>query len=186
MKKFLVPLILIFLNICTQSNAVIINELEIKNNNRISKETISTYGKITLGKDYNQDDLNSIIKNLYETNFFKNITLSVDGDKLVLDIEENKIVQKVIIEGIKSSQMKEAILKNLFSKDKSPFLSEKVRNDQVRIKNSLTYLGYYMSNVESRIQENENNTVDLFFKINLGEKSKISKIEFIGEKKNKR
>ena len=185
MKKFLVPLILIFLNICTQSNAVIINELEIKNNNRISKETISTYGKITLGKDYNQDDLNSIIKNLYETNFFKNITLSVDGDKLVLDIEENKIVQKVIIEGIKSSQMKEAILKNLFSKDKSPFLSEKVRNDQVRIKNSLTYLGYYMSNVESRIQENENNTVDLFFKINLGEKSKISKIEFIGEKKIK-
>tara|TARA_Y100000992_G_scaffold137704_1_gene91181 strand:+ start:927 stop:3167 length:2241 start_codon:yes stop_codon:yes gene_type:complete len=185
MKKFLVPLILIFLNICTQSNAVIINQLEIKNNNRISKETISTYGKITLGKDYNQDDLNSIIKNLYETNFFKNITLSVDGDKLVLDIEENKIVQKVIIEGIKSSQMKEAILKNLFSKDKSPFLSEKVRNDQVRIKNSLTYLGYYMSNVESRIQENENNTVDLFFKINLGEKSKISKIEFIGEKKIK-
>ena len=185
MKKFLVLLTVIFLNICNQSNAVVINELEIKNNNRISKETISTYGKITLGKDYNQNDLNLIIKNLYETNFFKNITLSIDGNKLIINIEENKIIQKVIIEGIKSSQMREAILKNLFSKDKSPFLSEKVRNDQVRIKNSLTYLGYYMSNVESRIQQNENNTVDLFFKIDLGEKSKISKIEFIGDKKIK-
>ena len=51
MKKFLVLLTVIFLNICNQSNAVVINELEIKNNNRISKETISTYGKITLGKD---------------------------------------------------------------------------------------------------------------------------------------
>ena len=153
MKKFLVLLTVIFLNICNQSNAVVIDELEIKNNNRISKETISTYGKITLGKDYNQNDLNLIIKNLYETNFFKNITLSIDGNKLVINIEENKIIQKIIIEGVKSSQMREAILKNLFSKDKSPFLSEKVRNDQVRIKNSLTYLGYYMSNVESRIQQ---------------------------------
>ena len=185
MKKFLVLLTVIFLNICNQSNAVVIDELEIKNNNRISKETISTYGKITLGKDYNQNDLNLIIKNLYETNFFKNITLSIDGNKLVINIEENKIIQKIIIEGVKSSQMREAILKNLFSKDKSPFLSEKVRNDQVRIKNSLTYLGYYMSNVESRIQQNENNTVDLYFKIDLGEKSKISKIEFIGDKKIK-
>ncbi len=185
MKKFLVLLTVIFLNICNQSNAVVINELEIKNNNRISKETISTYGKITLGKDYNQNDLNLIIKNLYETNFFKNITLSIDGNKLVINIEENKIIQKIIVEGIKSSQMREAILKNLFSKDKSPFLSEKVRNDQIRIKNSLTYLGYYMSNVESRIQQNENDTVDLYFKIDLGEKSKISKIEFIGDKKIK-
>tara|TARA_B100000902_G_C27281101_1_gene901821 strand:- start:233 stop:2044 length:1812 start_codon:yes stop_codon:yes gene_type:complete len=42
-----------------------------------------------------------------------------------------------------------------------------------------------MSNVESRIQENENNTVNLFFDIELGEKSKISKIEFIGDKKVK-
>ena len=72
--------------------------------------------------------------------------------------------------------MEEAILKNLFSKDKAPFLLEKVKNDQIRIKNSLTYLGYYMSNVSSMIQENNNNTVNLFFDIELGEKSKISKI----------
>ena len=42
-----------------------------------------------------------------------------------------------------------------------------------------------MSKVDSRIQENENKTVNLFFDIDLGEKSKITKIEFIGDKKIK-
>ena len=185
MKNLLFSIICFILMLSVKANAVIINELEIRNNERISKETISTYGKIILNKDYSQSDLNLIIKNLYDTNFFNNISVSVEGNKLILDIDENKIIQKVIIEGIKSSQMEEAILKNLFSKDKAPFLLEKVKNDQIRIKNSLTYLGYYMSNVASRIQENNNNTVDLFFDVELGEKSKISKIEFIGDKKIK-
>ena len=185
MKKLLLPLLVLFSLLCVKSYAVIINDIEVKNNERISKETIITYGKIQLNKDYSQDDLNLIIKNLYDTNFFNDISLTLEGNKLVIDISENKIIQKVIVEGIKSSEMEKTILKNLFSKDKAPFLLEKVKNDQIRIKDSLTYLGYYMSNVESRIQENENNTVNLFFDIQLGEKSKISKIEFIGDKKVK-
>ena len=185
MKNLLFSLILFFTSIAITAHAVVINEIEIKNNSRISKETISTYGKIDLNKDYDQDDLNLIIKNLYETNFFDNIILSIEGNKLILDITENKIIQKVYVEGIKSNEMKETILKNLFSKDKSPFLLDQVKEDQIRIKDSLSYLGYYMASVESRIQDNNNNTIDLFFEISLGEKSKISKIEFVGDKKIK-
>ena len=39
-------------------------------NKRISKESIIVFGKIDLNKDYNQVDLNLILKNLYETQFF--------------------------------------------------------------------------------------------------------------------
>ena len=134
MKNLLFSLILFFTSIAITAHAVVINEIEIKNNSRISKETISTYGKIDLNKDYDQDDLNLIIKNLYETNFFDNIILSIEGNKLILDITENKIIQKVYVEGIKSNEMKETILKNLFSKDKSPFLLDQVKEDQIRIK----------------------------------------------------
>ena len=104
---------------------------------------------------------------------------------LIINVEENKIIQSVLIEGIKSSRIQESILENLFSRDKSPFLLEKVKNDQNRIKKSLTDQGYYFSNVDSKIIENNNNTVDLIFKINLGEKSLVSKIEFVGDKKIK-
>ena len=105
MKNLFLSLVLLLFSLCVNSHAVVVKELEVKNNERISKETISTYGKIELNKDYSQDDLNLILKNLYETNFFSNISLSIEGGKLILDIVENKIIQKVVIEGIKSSEM---------------------------------------------------------------------------------
>ena len=184
MKLFAATIVsLLFL--VTTAKAVVINNIKVNNNQRITKETILTYGNIKLNKEYNQKQLNKIIKDLYKTNFFKKISLRVDGQTLVLDIEENKIIQSVKVEGVKSNKIKTAILKNLFSKDKSPFLIEKVKNDVNRMKTSLNNIGYYLSNVKSKILENDNNTVDLIFEVTLGDKSKIRKIEFIGDKKIK-
>ena len=183
MKTLFLSCVLLFF--AFKANSVIIKKVEVKNNNRISKETIITYGNIIIGKDYNQDDLNEVIKKLYDTNFFKNISLKLDNDLLILDIEENKIIQNVIIEGVKSESIKDKILENLFSKDKSPFLIEKINKDRLLIISSLNYLGYYLSEVETRYEENANKTVDLIFDIKLGNKSKISSIEFIGDKKFK-
>ena len=122
---------------------------------------------------------------MYDTNFFKDISLKVDGQTLILNIEENKIIQSVKVEGVKANKIREAILENLYSKDKSPFLIEKVKIDENRMKTSLNNIGYYLSDVTSKIIENNNNTVDLIFQVNLGEKSKINKIEFVGDKKIK-
>ena len=121
MKKFFFLFIFICFSILN-SYADIINELKVTNNKRISEATIITYGQIELGKNYNQDELNKIIKNLYETNFFKDISLNIDNNILFINVVENKIIQSVVIEGVKSQRIQKAILKNLFSKDKAPFL----------------------------------------------------------------
>ncbi len=184
MKFFFLSIVGLFF-LVTTSHAVIIKDIEIINNKRISKETIITYGDIKFNKDYSQKELNAVIKNLYDTNFFKNILLKVVEQTLVLEIEENKIIQSVIIEGVDANKIKDAILKNLFSKDKSPFLIEKVKIDEDRMKTSLNAIGYYLSDVKSKILENNNGTVDLIFEVNLGDKSKITKIEFVGDKKIK-
>ena len=169
----------------TSVNADVVNKLIINNNDRISDETIKTYGQIEIGKNYNNEDINKILKNLYNTDFFKNITLKLDGDTLIINVEENKIIQSVNIEGVDSSRIKESILKNLYSKDKAPFLMEKVKSDKIRILNSLNTSGYYLANVDVETKENSNDTIDLIFKINLGDKAVISKIEYIGDKKIK-
>ena len=183
--KFIFTLIVGLILLVTTSHAVVIKDIKVNNNKRITKETIITYGNIKLNKDYNQNELNRIIKDLYDTNFFKEISLKVDGQILILNLVENKIIQSVRVEGVKSKTIKEAILKNLFSKDKSPFLIEKVKIDENRMKTSLNLIGYYLSDVKSKILENNNDTVDLIFDVNLGEKSRIKKIEFIGDKKIK-
>ena len=53
------------------------------------------------------------------------------------------------------------------------------------MKISLNSIGYYLSDVKSKIIENSNDTVNLIFEVDLGNKSKIAKIDFVGDKKVK-
>ena len=185
MKIFLSIVLIFFYVLSAIVKADVINEIEVKNNNRISKQTIITYGNIELNKDYDLNSINEIFKNLYNTNFFEDLKIDIVGDKLIIEVKENKIIQEVSVEGIKSKSLTKAILENLFSKSKSPFLISKVKEDSDKIKISLNSAGYYFAEVNSKISDNDNETVDLIFEINLGEKSVISQIEFIGDKKVK-
>ena len=52
--------IILFFNSILQVNSEIINEVVVKNNNRVPKTTILTFGNIKLGSDYSENDLNNI------------------------------------------------------------------------------------------------------------------------------
>jgi len=143
MTKYISLFILIFFTFFSNLNAEVINQIIIKNNNRISIETIKTYGDIKIGIDYSSNDLNKILKNLYETNFFKNIKLDIANNVLTIDVVENKIIQTVSINGVKSEKTTEAILKDLSLKSKSSFIESFVAEDLFRIKSSLYFQGYY-------------------------------------------
>ena len=182
MKIIIFISVLVFFNFFNQLKADIINNIIVNNNERISLGTIKTYGKIEIGKDYSEDDLNQILKNLYETKFFKNISLKIDNQVLIIDLIENKLVQTIIIEGIKSTTIKNTILESLIIKEKAPFNESDISKDLSNIKRSLTLEGYYLSNIDSNIIENNNNTVNIVFNIDIGDKSKISIIEFTGDK----
>ena len=182
MKIIIFISVLVFFNFFNQLKADIINNIIINNNERISLGTIKTYGKIEIGKDYSEDDLNQVLKNLYETKFFKDISLKIDNQVLIIDLIENKLVQTIIIEGIKSSTIKNTVLESLIIKEKAPFNESDISKDLSNIKRSLTSEGYYLSNIDSNIIENNNNTVNIVFNIDIGDKSKISIIEFTGDK----
>ena len=107
MKYFLIILI-IYKFAFTYAYADIINKIEVKNNNRITKETIITFGNIELGKDYNQEQLNNVLIDLYSTNFFSDIKFDVQGDVLVVEVEERKIIQQIVLNGVPAEKTKKA------------------------------------------------------------------------------
>ena len=181
MLRLISTLLIVLLSI-TMSKAEIIQGIEIKNNVRVSKQTIINFGKVELGKDYSDNDLNIILKNLYNTNFFSDVSISIKNNILVIDVEENKIIQTLQIRGLKTKSLNEALLKEVSLRDKSPYNEFQASQDLQLIKNILTSYGFYFAEVKSSIQENENNTVNLIYDINLGEKALISKIEFTGNK----
>ena len=94
-------LILIFLN---KSYADIVKEIRILNNERITKETILVFSDIKIGENYNANDLDKVIKDLYKTNFFSNVSLNLSNGILTINVEENQIIQNIVINGIKKKE----------------------------------------------------------------------------------
>ena len=180
--KYLFIILLIFKLAFTYASGEVINNIEVKNNKRITKETIITFGGIELGKDYSQQQLNDILLDLYSTNFFSDIKFNLQGNTLIVEVEERKIVQKIIINGIKAKKTNELILKNLSIREKSPYVNFLAKQDINKIENALNSSGYYFNKVDVEIKNNNNDTVDLIYNINLGEKALIKNIIFTGEK----
>ena len=72
----------------TQSlRSEILKEIIISGNERISDETLLVYGEIKKNKDYTQEDIDIIIKNLYDTKFFSNISINFSAGILKIDVK---------------------------------------------------------------------------------------------------
>ena len=122
------------------AKAELINDIKLENNKRVSKESIIAFGNIILGKDYSEADINQILVDLYDTNFFIDIKLKIINNILVVNVEKKKIIQTILLEGIKSKENTENILKQLTLKDKSPFDEFTAKQDLTKIKNFLENL----------------------------------------------
>ena len=179
--------ILFFILIPFNLNAEILNKIEINGNERIADETIIVYGEVEKGKDYSQEGIDQIIKKLYETKFFSKISVDFSSGILKITVKENPIINSIIIQGEPTKKFTKVILEALSLKEKSSYIKSDVKNDLETIKTFYRSLGYYSPNVEARTQEvaGGNNLLNLIFSINKGEREKISKIFFIGEKKIK-
>ena len=66
---------LIFLFLSTHAISEILNKIEITGNNRISDETIKLFISIDVNEQINDFKIKNILKKLYETNFFQDITV---------------------------------------------------------------------------------------------------------------
>ena len=181
MRYFFI-ILLFFKFAFTNALSKVIENIIIKNNERVTKETIISFGGIELGKDYTQEQLNDILIDLYSTNFFSDIKFNIDGNTLIIEVEERKIIQQIILNGIKAEKTKKSILKNLNLREKSPYVNFLAKQDISKIQNALNSSGYYFNEVDVTLKNNSNDTVDLIYNIKLGEKALIKNIIFTGEK----
>jgi outer membrane protein insertion porin family len=185
MFKFFIQLILlsIFLTFSTYSKNY--EKIIVNGNERISSETILVFSEITDNKSLDENSVNEILKRLYNSGFFKDVTVKIENNNLVINVLENPIIQTVFIEGIKRKKTVDSLYEVLSLRNRSSYNSFLIKKDEVAILKYLKDDGYYFSSITSSYQDLGDNKIDLFYKIDLGEKSKISKISFIGDKKVK-
>ena len=164
----------------------IVDNVKILGNKRISDQSIIIFGDIKLNKDYDENNLNLILKKLYQTNFFKSINIGIENKTLNLNLIENPIIESLQITGIPKQTLVETILGYLSLKERSSFVESFFLKDVNIIRNIVKQNGYYFAKIEtSKIYDEKLNTIQVVYDIKLGDKAKISKIEFLGDKKIK-
>ena len=183
MMNFLLKIILILYFLLSHSSAEIIKKFEISGNKRISDETIIIFSEIELNEDVSKQKLDGVIKNLYKTNFFRNISLRLENQILYLEVEENPIIGNLEIIGIKKQSLIEFIKNKMRLAEMKSFDQELLSADIDLINNILKTNGYYFTKItSSKSLDSKLNTIDLKISIELGEKAKIKKIIFLGDK----
>ena len=182
MRKYFFSILVIIL-FSVELKAEIINKIIIKNNDRVSEQTIINFSKIKVGDDVSDKILNNSIKELYDTNFFSDVSIKIEKNTLIINVTENKIVQSIVINGIKAKKFKEAIFDEIKLTEKSPYNEFLASKDLVLIKEVLIAQGFFFSEVSSSIINNENNnTIDLVYDIKMGDKALVKNIQFTGNK----
>ena len=176
---------LIFIFFITNSYSEKIEKIDVVGNERISKDTIIIFGDIDKNSDFNDEKLNEVLKKLYNTNFFKDIKISLSNKVLKIAVVENPIVQEVKILGIKAKKYKEPLLESIKIKKNNSFNEYLVKKDRDLILNILRSSGFYFAEVDVEKISNDNNTVSLIYNVELGKRAKIKQIKFIGNKKFK-
>lgn len=181
MKRLIIFVYLLFFgNILS---AEIIKKIDISGNERISDETVKVYGEININQNVDNLKINEIIKNLYSTNFFEDIQISVSNGTLFIKLVEYPVINEIIIIGEKAEKYKEEIKKQIKSKKNGPFVKSIIANDEDIIKQLYGSLGFNFLEVKSKVETFKKKRVNLYFEIEKGEKTKISKINFKGDRK---
>ena len=182
-KKILVGFILFFLAFSVKSYSEVVNKVEVKGNQRITLETIIIFGDIKTGENYDESDISLLIKKLYETNFFSNISAELINNQLIINVEENPIINSIVFKGEKADKYMEGINRIITLKEKTSFLRNIVKSDINKIREFYRYLGFYFVKIDLEIEKLNKNRVNMTYSINKGERAKIAKIYFLGDKK---
>jgi len=182
-KKIFFVFFLFFASFSFNANSEVVNKINVVGSDRISKETIAVFGDIQIGENYENSDISLLIKKLYDTTFFKNIFVEIQNGVMTITVEENPIIHTIVLKGEKAKKYKEALLGLFQNREKSSFINNYIKSDINIMKEFYRSLGFYFIKIDLEIEKLQNNRVNLVYSIEKGEKAKIAKIYFLGDKK---
>ncbi len=162
-----------------EANAAVIRSISVRGNQRVDAETIRSYLTIKPGRSFSSFDTDESLRQLFATGLFSDVRIVQRGGTLVVQVEENPTINLVMFEG--NDKVKDDRLRAIVqSKSLGIFSQEKLSSDLERVREVVRRSGRASSNVNARIDQLENNRVNVVFEINEGGRTKIAAINFVG------
>ena len=92
-----------------------IKKIDVQGLQRISYETVLSYAEIETDTTYSNSISNEIIKRLYDTLLFSDVSVSYLNQIITITVKENPTINLVLFEGNKSKKDEEGYLKHINS-----------------------------------------------------------------------
>ena len=180
--KFLTLLFAINFFIYNSALSEQLKSINIVGNDRLADETIILFSNLKIGDDIDSNIINNTFKNLFQTNYFKDLKINFNLGKLNIIVKENPIIQEIKINGIKNKTILKELEKITRKTEKYPFIESKIIEQKNQLNNIVRINGFYFADIKAEIIDNANNSVDLIYNFNLGKRAKINEIIFTGNK----
>ncbi|MFI5001770.1 MAG: outer membrane protein assembly factor BamA [Reyranellales bacterium] len=163
------------------SGSDLIREIRIEGTQRIEPETARSYLTVHLGDRFDSEKLDDSLKALYATGLFADVILRREGDALIVRIVENPVINRVAFEGNKKIEDKQ-LNDEIQLKTRTVYSRIKVQQDVKRILEVYRKSGRFSATVEPKVITLPENRVDLVYEIDEGDKTKVTRISFIGNR----
>ena len=157
----------------------LVEQIEITGNSRVSVNTILAYLPVKLGQQMSAELLDASIDRLFATRLFSDVQIEQQDGRLIIQVVENPIVNRVNIEG-NDVLSDERLQAELDIQPRRIYTRQLALEGAERLLQIYRLSGRYGATVEPKIIRLENNRVDLVFEVDEGPLIKISSIKFSG------
>jgi outer membrane protein insertion porin family len=160
----------------------VLRGVTVKGNERIETETILSYMDVRPGDAMGPDALDRIIKSLFRTGLFADVSARQTGDGMEVTVVENPVINEIAFEG--NSKIKdEDLLSEVQLRSRHVFTKTKVQSDVARLYDLYRRSARFSASIEPKIIKLEQNRVNLVFEINEGAVTKVDSIRFVGNRR---
>jgi outer membrane protein insertion porin family len=160
--------------------------VKVSGNKRIEADAIKRVIKTQPGDIYNLKNLSADLKAIYAMGYFDDIQIEAenrpDGKIVTFKIKEKPTLRKVRFTGVGMAYEPEDVEEAITAKRGSILNINVIQNDVDRLIELYKEKNYYNVKVDYKIYDQKDNQADLEYIIDEGEKFKIEKIQFEGNK----
>jgi outer membrane protein insertion porin family len=161
-----------------------VRDIRIEGLQRVEPGTVFVSLPVRVGDTYSDDKGATAIQSLFALGLFKDVRIEVNGDVLVVVVEERPTVANVEFVGTKEFD-KEVLVKSMRDvglADGRPFDKAQLDRAEQELKRQYINRSLYAAQVVTTVTPIERNRVNLTFTVVEGEPAKISEIRIVGNK----
>ncbi len=183
-KSFFLVLILTIASAADAMESFIVSDIRLEGLEKIPDGTLLNYLPIIQGDPIDDKQITYAIRELFKTGFFADVQLLRDGDVLVVKVQERPSITDVKIEGnsdIDDETLQDA-MKGVGLVKGQIFNRQLLEKMTQELESVYFSQGKYNVKIETKVEELDQNRVNIEIDISEGIKSLIKQINIIGNK----